>query len=353
MMPSSPRSRRERPAVDAGRWDEYVRAQRCGHFLQTTAWGDLKSDFGWQAARASVVGSDGAITGGALVLTRRLPALLGTLAYAPRGPVANWDDAAAAAEAVNTASAVARARGAFALVIEPELLDTPLDRRALGDLGFSPLEWTVQPPRTVWVNLDVEHEVDILGAMRQKTRYNIGLAARKGVTVREGGLTDVARFYEMMRTTSDRNEFGIHSQAYYEAFLRRFDGHCALMIAEHEGEALAGLITVANGPRATYLYGASGNAKRELMPAYALQWQAMRWARARGCHTYDLWGVPDQDEAELEQNFNQRSDGLWGVYRFKRGFGGQVVRHVGAWVRAFSPVRWWVFSLARRGRGLT
>ena len=82
------------------------------------------------------------------------------------------------------------------------------------------------------------------------------------------------------------------------------------------------------------------------MPAYLLQWEAMRWAKARGCSVYDLWGVPDADEAALEAGFAHRSEGLWGVYRFKRGFGGVLRRSAGAWDRPYLPLvyplyRWW------------
>jgi Uncharacterized protein involved in methicillin resistance len=82
----------------------------------------------------------------------------------------------------------------------------------------------------------------------------------------------------------------------------------------------------ARGRRAWYVYGASNDQERNRMPTYLLQWEAMRWARARGAEEYDLWGVPDADEETLEAHFTERSDGLWGVYRFKRGFGGQVKR---------------------------
>ena len=91
------------------------------------------------------------------------------------------------------------------------------------------------------------------------------------------------------------------------------------------------------GWRAWYFYGASSDEERNRMPAYLLQWEAMRWARLHGCREYDLWGVPDEDESVLEANFTGRSDGLWGVYRFKRGFGGKLARSVGAWRRVYNP----------------
>ncbi len=120
--------------------------------------------------------------------------------------------------------------------------------------------------------------------------------------------------------------FGVHSRDYYQRAYELFQprGECILLLAEYQGEPISALMAFSRGQRAWYFYGASGNAHRERMPTYLLQWEAMRWARARGCLSYDLWGVPDYDESYLETHFSERSQGLWGVYRFKRGFGGQL-----------------------------
>ena len=122
---------------------------------------------------------------------------------------------------------------------------------------------------------------------------------------------------------------------------------CQLLIAEYQGEPLAAVMVFAQGKRAWYFYGASSDAHRDLMPSYLVQWEAMRWARGRGCELYDLWGVPDADEKTLEDGFMQNQAGLWGVYRFKRGFGGVLRRAQGPWDRVYNPViysayRWWM-----------
>jgi lipid II:glycine glycyltransferase (peptidoglycan interpeptide bridge formation enzyme) len=359
MIPDEPiRARREKRTVvlPAARWDSFVEHHPYGHFLQTSQWGELKSQHGWRYQRQTLMpqSQHGDIVGGAVILFRRLPYGLGTLAYVPRGPVVNWDNRDLAAAVMTAASSAARSRGAIGLVIEPDLLDTPSDQRTLSDNGFAPIDLQVQPRRTIWVNLDVEEEVDILSPMKQKTRYNIGLSRRKGVTVREGSAEDIAVFYGLSQTTAERNEFSIYPPSYYQTFLglfgRQGTNQARLFLAEHEGRPLAAVMVVAFGQRATYLYGASSNEARDLMPTYLLQWEAMRWARERGCRTYDLWGVPDADEDVLEADFKDRNDGLWGVYRFKRGFGGQVVRHIGAWAQAYAPLRWRLYGLARRVR---
>lgn len=287
---------------------------------------------------------------GTQLLLRRLPAGLGLLAYAPRGPVVAWADATRAASALEAAAQAARQVGALALVVEPDLEDAHAARRLLGASGFTPLDFSVQPRRTIVVDISASDEATVLGAMKQKTRYNIGLAARKGVTVRAAGESDLAAFGALMAETAGRDGFSIHPAGYYADAWRRLGADATLMLAEADGQLLAGLFAVACGTTATYLYGASTSARRELMAPYRLQWEAMRWARARGCARYDLWGVPDADEAALEAGFETRHDGLWGVYRHKRGYGGRLIRFVEAWVRPLSPLRWALYQAARKVR---
>jgi lipid II:glycine glycyltransferase (peptidoglycan interpeptide bridge formation enzyme) len=189
-------------------------------------------------------------------------------------------------------------------------------------------------------------EEDRLARMKQKTRYNIRLAEKKEIVVRESG--DVDAFYALMQLTGQRDGFGVHSKEYFQDAYNLFAprGMGVLLVAEYAGRPLAGLMAFARGSRAWYFYGASNDEERNRMPTYLLQWEAMRWAKARGCSEYDLWGVPDAGEAELEAGFSERSDGLWGVYRFKRGFGGALMRSAGAWEKAYLPLvsplyRWW------------
>jgi lipid II:glycine glycyltransferase (peptidoglycan interpeptide bridge formation enzyme) len=174
--------------------------------------------------------------------------------------------------------------------------------------------------------------------MKQKTRYNIRLARRKGVVIRE--TCDIDIFYRLMEVTGERDAFGVHSRDYYQRVLDLFEprGHCRLLCAEFEEQPLAGLIVFVYGKRSWYFYGASSNEHRHLMPTYLLQWKAMQWAREQGSTEYDLWGVPDNDQETLEANFLERRDGLWGVYRFKRGFGGGLRRAVQSWDRVYNPI---------------
>ncbi len=314
-------------------WEEFLMRQPASHLLQTRAWGDFKSKFGWTAERLAVGQA------GAQVLFRKLPLGL-VMAYIPRGPVGqNWE---ALWPEVDT---LCRRKKAFFLRVEPDLWQAAghlgPDRQLL---GFIPGLQTIQPPRTILVDLR-PGEDQILARMKQKTRYNIHLAEKKEVEVKI--TQDLAPFYRMMVETSQRDGFPVHSQEYYQQVYRIFHtrGECELFQAEYAGEPLAALLVFVWGKRSWYLHGASSNAERNRMPAYRLQWETMRWARNQGCTEYDLWGVPDEEEAVLEAGFADRSDGLWGVYRFKRGFGGEVRRTVGAWDRVYQPA---LYSLYKK-----
>jgi lipid II:glycine glycyltransferase (peptidoglycan interpeptide bridge formation enzyme) len=330
-------------------WDAFVAAHPHGHLLQTAAWGDLKAAFGWRAQ--PVLAGEA----GALVLFKPLP--LGfSIGYVPRGPLADWNDEAGLAALVRGLDAACRVNRAVLLKLEPDLPESPAASAALRRVGLRPSAHTVQPRRTLVLDL-AGSEADVLARMKPKTRYNIGLAARKGVTARPAqGPADLDAFAGLLAATSARDKFAVHAPAYYRRAYDLFNpaGRCELFLAEYQGQPLAGVTAFVHGCQAWYLYGASSDAERPRMAPYLAQWEAMRWARARGATSYDLWGVPDAPEAELEATFEQRSGGLWGVYRFKRGFGGRLVRTIGAWDRVYNPLlyRAYLVYLNLRGANL-
>lgn len=313
--------------LTAEEWQDFIDQLPNVHILQTPNWGKLKADFGWspQFIRQGDVG--------AMILFRRLPLGL-SIAYIPRGPIDDEDWGSFWSEVDD----LCRQEGAVFLRVEPEIWQPASEDFIKGLLpGFIESEQTVQPPRTILIDLQASEE-EILMEMKSKTRYNIRLAGRKEVVVRSS--SDVESFHNMMLTTGDRDEFGIHSLPYYQ---RAFDlfapqGACVLLMAEYENQPLAGLMAFAHKQNAWYFYGASTNQERNRMPTYLLQWEAIRWAKNKGCLVYDMWGVPDFAEPVLEETFLERSEGLWGVYRFKRGFGGEIRRTIGAWDRVYRPL---------------
>ncbi|MDO8313349.1 MAG: peptidoglycan bridge formation glycyltransferase FemA/FemB family protein, partial [Sideroxyarcus sp.] len=180
-------------------------------------------------------------------------------------------------------------------------------------------------------------EEELLAAMKQKTRYNLRLAERKGVQVRRGSPEDFGQLYKMYAETSVRDGFVIRSEDYYRAVWDRFfaAGMLIPLIAEVEGQAVAGLMLFIFGTQSWYLYGMSRDQSREWMPNYLLQWEAIRASKAAGCETYDLWGAPDE--------FNEH-DPMWGVYPFKQGLGAYEARHIGAWDLPIKPLTYSLYT---------
>ncbi|MBW8010904.1 MAG: peptidoglycan bridge formation glycyltransferase FemA/FemB family protein [Chloroflexi bacterium] len=324
--------------VNSTDWNAFLDQHPEAHLLQTSAWGELKSQFGWDVARVKVEKS------GAQVLFRRLP--LGfTIAYIPRGPVGvDW------ASLWPIIHSLSRARKAVFLKVEPDLLgeDKSASDNKLPEDFLSSAQ-PIQPPHTIVIDLQAK-EAEILGRMKQKTRYNIRLAGKKGVLVHPS--SDLDTFSRLIQVTGQRDGFGVHSFDYYRHAYQLFQpqGTCEIFLAEWEGEPLAALMVFIHGKRAWYLYGASNDQRRNLMPTYLLQWEAMRWAREKGCTQYDMWGVPDAEPETLEAEFTSRSDGLWGVYRFKRGFGGELKRTIGAFDFVYHPTLYRFYKLYLRIR---
>ena len=341
-------------------WDAFVAAHPHGHVLQTSRWAALKARFGWRPCLVTLA-RGGGLAAGALLLFRRLP-LGRSVAYVPKGPVVDWTQADLAGELLAALADLARRSGAWYLKVEPEVReeDAPAPE-ALQKAGYRATPRSVQPRSTIWVDLTASPD-EMLARMKPKTRYNIRLAGRKEVQVRPGREEDLPAFYRLMQATAERDGFPIHTAAYYEAVYRLFvpAGWGRLFLAWGPEGLLGGLMAVAFGGKAWYLYGASADAGRHRMPNHLLQWEAMLWAREVGCRTYDLWGIPEevgQNPEAFERTVADRSGGLWGVYRFKQGFGGEVVRYVGAFERVFhAPGHWlvevgwpWLRGLRTRG----
>lgn len=293
-------------------WKELLRGFLEAHLLQTAGWGELKREFGWRVEWISSGQCH------AQVLFRSLP-FGHSLGYIPRGPIGQPD--AAFWKDLNQ---LGREHHAIFIKLEPDAFETDNPDPWPQDLNLLASR-PIQPAQTITLDLSGD-ETEILGRMKQKTRYNIHLAEKKGILVKESA--NVAAFYHMMVTTGARDEFGIHNLAYYQKAYKLFapEGQCVLLTAEFEGTDLASVMLFRSGQRCWYFYGASTDIERNRMPVYLLQWEAIRWAKQHGCTEYDLWGIPDYPEEVLEEQFTTRSDELWGVYRFKRGFGGRIQR---------------------------
>ena len=345
-----------REIASPAEWNTIAAALPGAHVLQSWEWGEFKSRYGWKPRRR-VWEREGQPVAAASILRRTLSsqafAARMNILYLPRGPLLDWSDSALVRAVLGDLEKLARREGAIFLKIDPDLpLATglpgaadetlhPCGQAARADLlglgwRFSPDQ--VQFRNTVQVDLTQDDEA-LLGRMKQKTRYNIRLAARKGVTVRQGNLSDLDLLYRLYAETSIRDSFVIRRPEYYRDAWGSFmqAGLAEALMAEVEGKAVAALIVYRFGGRAWFMYGMSSAVQREKMPNHLLQWEAMRRAKAAGCTVYDFWGAPDEFA---------ESDSMWGVFKFKEGFGGQVVRTAGAWDYPASRPLYWLYTRA-------
>lgn len=337
--------------IDRSLWNDTLRTFAHAHILQTWEWGAFKqATTGWQPLRW-LFQRDGQTVGMVSLGVRRVAGL--QLMYAPKGFVTHFDQPDLVADILAVLETYARRRLTLWLKLDPDLIaatglpesdeDTPHPDGArfiaqLKARGWRFSDDQVQFRNTLCVDLTQDEDA-LLAQMSQNTRRKVRTAEKKGVTVRVATLDDLPTLYALYQTTSERDGFLIRPFGYYEKAWRDFmqAGLAHALLAEHEGQPIAHVILFHFGRKCWYFYGASDNRARETMPNYALQWEAMRWAKAQGYVVYDMWGAPDV--------FDER-DRLWGVYEFKRGFRGQVVRHVGAWDYAPHAPLYWAYTRA-------
>ncbi len=317
-------------------WDENFPTLENPHILQTFEWGELKSEFGWTPYRFEHNSSIFQI------LMKKLPFGL-KIAYIPKGIINTENDGL-----WKLIDEFCISKKAIFLKYEHDSFIGEGDQNRV-ETKFI-VSKPIQPKSTIEIDLSGS-ESDWLVRMRQKTRYNIKLAIKKGIQIEQ--TDDVSTFHQLMLDTGIRDNFGVHSKKYYQLVFDLFSpsNKVALLIAKFEQSPLAGLMIFRSGDRSWYFYGASNNLERNRMPTYLLQFEAMKWAKSLGCKSYDLWGIPDDDEEVLERDFNNRSDGLWGVYRFKRGFGGVIKRASPAYDRVYNPVLYKMIDIFQKLRG--
>ncbi len=323
-------------------WDAALLALGRPHILQSWAWGALKAQTGWRATRLLWREANAVPRAAAALLVRRpLAGLPVAVAYVPKGPLLDWSNAALVEAVLGRLEAAARRAGAIFIKIDPDVrTDDQTGTRVMAALrrrGWHPSAEQIQYRHTLITDLTPAEDA-LLAAMKPKWRYNIRLAERRGVTIRQGRAADLPTFYAMYVETGARDGFLVRPYGYYRTIWERFlnEGLGHLLLAEVEGRPIAGLFLFRFGPTAWYFYGASTGQSRELMPNHALQWAALRWAKAAGCTWYDWWGAPDV----LDER-----DPLWGVYRFKQGFGGAFTPWIGAWDYPVHRLACWAYTV--------
>lgn len=305
-------------------YEAFVQSHPKGHFAQSSLWAKQKPAWTWQAILCR--GEDGKIKGSIAFLIRKMPVVRKKMMYACRGPVCDLTDRATFEELMEAAKRLAKTEKAYVIKIDPDVPSSDTDFvKLLTDCGFQTKDMgknfeAIQPKYVFRLYLNGRTEEELLASFHQKWRYNIRLAVKKGVEVRICGKEMVPEFARIMVETGVRDNFATRPPEYFSAMLDNLGDKCRLYMAFHEGKPIAGTLAILYGDKVWYLYGASSNEHRNLMPNYLLQWNMIQWAVENHCRVYDFRGVSG-DISEDNPHY--------GLYRFKKGFGGEFTEFIG------------------------
>lgn len=319
--------------INKEKYELFVQSHPKGHFMQSPQWANVKSN--WKNEIIAIEDDSGNIKGAMSILIRKIPFLNYTIMYSPRGPVCDVHDFDTLNALMDEAKKLAKKHKSYVLKVDPDVEkeDTEFEQ-LVSKLGFNVSNTSknfegIQPRFVFRLDIKGKTEEEVMEGFHQKWRYNIRLASKKGVEVRLGTRKDITEFHKIMIETGARDKFVIRNVEYFE---KMYDclgpEHLRLYLACYEGRIVAGTVAIVYGNKCWYLYGASSNESRNVMPNYLLQWEMIKWAIESGCDIYDFRGVSgDLDE----------SNPLYGLYKFKKGFGGKFTEFIGELDYVFKP----------------
>jgi len=318
-------------------WNQFVAKSSASPILQSFEWGELKSKFGWKPIRIAVEEHE-KIIAGVSILKREIPYFRHSLFYAPRGPVVDFSNRKPLEFLLGAVEREADEHHALSLKMDPEVPENKHEIvNILQSLGFDKALKQIQPRATFVLSLSPDLD-KILMNFEEKTRYNVRLAEKKEVVVREDpGKKGIDLFYEMYKETAGRDKFLIHPLKYYQNIREILFKHGmgSNFIAYYNNKPIAAVIVFCFGSKVWYMYGASTSEHRNRMPNHLLHWHIIKWAKEKKFKTYDLWGIPANPK---------EGHPLWGVYRFKKGFGGKALKYIGAYDFPYSPLFYNIFE---------
>ena len=317
--------------------------ERC-NFQQSPEWARVKDN--WKNEIILAEDENKNIVGSLSVLIRKIP-IFGNIMYSSRGPVCDIHNEKILNELTEGAKQLAQKYNAIVLRIEPDILSSDKEfRNIVEKLGYKikddakNFREEIQPRYVFRLNIKGKTEEEIFAGFHSKTRYNIRLATKKGVTVKEGTREDLSKFHKIMVETGARDGFIIRPLSYFE---KMYDNlapeHMKLLMAYYEGEPISGVIPIFYGNKTWYLYGASSNEHRNLMPNYLLQWEMIKMALKRNDDIYDLRGV----SGVVDENHPQ-----YGLYRFKKGFGAEFTEFLGEIYIPFKPLKYSLYKFSEK-----
>ena len=287
------------------------------NFMQSPEWAKVKIE--WKNEFIIVKDENGNIKGTMSILLRKTPIFGRYIMYAPRGFVCDVHDKETLKKLTEKATEIAKKYKAFIFRLDPDVLQSDEEfKNIIKELGYKTkknikdINQVIQPKYVFRLDVKNKTEEELLKSFESKTRYNIRLATKKGVTTRVGTRDDLKIFYDIMKTTGSRDDFFIRPLSYFQKIYDSMGPeHVRLIIAEYENEPIAAVLPILYGNKVWYLYGGSSNKHRNLMPNYLLQWEMIKWALENKCDWYDFRGV---------SGFKSENDPQYGVYKFKKGF---------------------------------
>lgn len=318
--------------------------ERC-NFQQSIEWGKVKQ--AWKNEIVLSKDNEGKIVGAVSVLIRKMP-IFGNFMYISRGPICNIHDKAVLQDLTEGLKLLAKKYKAFTLKWEPDIKSDDLEFRKIAtELGFKikddakDFSEGIQPRYVFRLNLKDKTEDEIFAEFHQKTRYNIRLATKKGVVIREGKREDLKDFHKIMEITGKRDDFMIRPLSYFEIMYDELaPEHFKLMMAyTSDGEPISGIIDIIYGNKIWYLYGASSNAHRNLMPNYLLQWDMIKYSIEHKKDMYDFRGVVGIVDESHPQ---------YGLYRFKKGFNAEFTEFIGELYINYKPITYKMYKISEK-----
>lgn len=311
------------------KWNEYVSLQSRAHFLQLSAYGDVRELIGWTAQRPVILDENENILAGFQILIKKTGNGV-TIGYIP--PTGPYCESESTWEYL-LQSFISSSKGIIDLIKwEPGLFKNGEKIPNFEQLGFQPSENTIQPPRTMLIDLSKTEE-ELIASMNRRARRYIKLSFESNLVFRAGDSNDARVLASYIVETFNRKGLQPYPNEYYYSFFDKYANlnRVSLFVADYEGNVISGRMLFPIGDTVFSVWGASSGHYNDLQPNYGLEWYSIKWAKNHGYKYLDFWGIPDFEISILEENFRVRRDGLWGVYEFKRGFSGDNYRAVGAY----------------------
>jgi peptidoglycan pentaglycine glycine transferase (the first glycine) len=337
---------------DSVTWRKQVQASKYAHLMQTWEWGEYKACLGWTPRRMMIVQNQQE-RACVQILIKKLPMSRYSIGYIPRGPLIPlerplWECM------IEGLTELADEHKIIVIRTEPAYINSPENRNLLANFGFHQIMQTNQPRCTILVDVSYD-EADMLKQMNRNCRRLIRKAESAGVTIETGGEAEVSTFYQHIADTAKRKHLSLQKPDFYLEAYRSFRqaDHVELLVAKIGNDIVSSLMLFFYKNKSIHLWGGNSPQGIQSNASHLLHWSALRLAKKRGCIESDLWGIPDEIADMLEQGEDiSRSpcEGLWGVYRFKAGFGGNIQCYVGTYDKVFRPALYRFIRLLTSGQ---